>query len=71
MRLPKLTGAERVKDPQSKQPGRGLVYPQGCNPIQCVGAVAQCWGPCTSGDVGACISCLGPLYAACKDCFSF
>jgi hypothetical protein len=69
MRLPKLTGAERMEDWNVKQPGVALVYAQGCNPIRCAGAVVQCLGPCTSGNVSDCISCLGPLYNSCKDCF--
>ncbi len=69
MRLPKLTGLERIKDYGPKQPGRGHLYPQGCNPFKCATAVLQCAEPCTSGDTAACIACLGPLYASCKDCF--
>jgi|GEM_PF-4082551 len=69
MRLPKLTGIERIKDQNEKQPRRGQVTAQGCNPFVCAGAVLRCLEPCTSGNVGACVACLGPLYESCKDCF--
>jgi hypothetical protein len=69
MRLPKLTGVERMEDRNVKQPGARSVYAQGCNPFQCAGAVVRCLEPCTSGNVGDCIACLGPLYDSCKDCF--
>lgn len=69
MRLPKLTGVARAEDRNIQQPGRGGLYPQGCNPFTCAGAVVQCLGPCTSGNVSDCIACLGPLYNSCKDCF--
>lgn len=46
------------------------VRQSGCNPIECAGAILTCGAACISGiGTAACISCLGPAYLSCKDCF--
>ncbi|TFZ11486.1 hypothetical protein [Bacillus cereus] len=47
----------------------GGVVPQGCNALSCAGVVLSCASVCSTGNIAACMSCLGPSYEACKDCF--
>ncbi len=43
---------------------------QSCDWLTCAGAVAGCAAACIPNPLNpACISCLGPAYNSCKDCF--
>lgn len=43
---------------------------QSCDWLQCIGKVAACAAACIPDPLNpACISCLGPAWNSCKDCF--
>jgi hypothetical protein len=61
---------------QAKPVGRGLsrltdgATQSGCNVFECAGAVIGCAAACVPNPLSpACITCLGPLWGSCKDCF--
>jgi len=43
---------------------------QSCDWLKCAGAVAGCVAECVPNPLNpGCISCLGPAWNSCKDCF--
>jgi hypothetical protein len=49
---------------------QGQSLTQSCNWLQCTAAVAGCAAVCIPDPFNpGCISCLGPLYGSCHDCF--
>jgi hypothetical protein len=50
----------------------GLI-PQGCSTwdwVKCGAIAAGCAAACVITDGAACMACMGPAYATCKDCLS-
>ena len=45
------------------------VIPQGCNWLNCAAKVASCAAQCLDSRSPSCLTCLGPVYNECKDCF--
>jgi hypothetical protein len=59
---PVLRGYARTHQMQS-------LRQQGCNWFECAGVAIACAAACVITEGEACIECLGPAYASCKDCF--
>ncbi len=45
------------------------IYAQGCNWFSCASKVAACAAQCLDSRSPSCLTCLGPVYNECKDCF--
>lgn len=69
MKLP-IQAQPVVRGISSSKLTGNTVTPSDCNFLLCGSKVLECVSSCTSGNVSACLACLGPSYEACKDCFS-
>lgn len=68
MRSP-IQAAPVARGSARRREASGVVQ-SGCDLFKCAGAVAGCLAVCVGAPGSpACIGCLGPAYASCKDCF--